>query len=142
MPRHFALLAGATTLVLSTGAWTAPQQARSVWTGVYSVEQAERGRRLYVRDCAQCHGATLMGAEGGTALAGDAFVARWERKTVGALFDVTRTSMPEDSPGSLTERQYLDIVAYLLKENAFPAGPVELPAELDAMKAIQIGRRP
>lgn len=80
-----------------------------------------------------------MGAEAGSALAGDAFLARWNKKSVGALYDLIRTTMPDAAPGSMTERQYLDAVAYLLKENAFPAGTDELPREIEAMTAIQIG---
>jgi mono/diheme cytochrome c family protein len=94
--------------------------------GVYTAEQAERGRRLYIRDCAECHGPTLAGAEGGSALAGPEFLARWEKKSVGELFELVRKTMPDSAPGSLSERQYFDLIAYLLRENAVPAGPAEL----------------
>lgn len=124
----------AATLAAAGGLLVA--QSRSVWTGVYTPEQADRGRRLYVRECAQCHGATLMGAEGGSELVGNSFLAHWEKKSVGDLFDLIRKTMPDAAPGSLTERQYLDVLAYMLKENAFPAGKEELPTTLEALNAI------
>jgi hypothetical protein len=36
--------------------------------------------------------------------------------------------MPRDTPGSLTDRQYIDIVAYVLEFNNFPQGTKELTA--------------
>ena len=55
------------------------------------------------------------------------------------MYDLIRTTMPDAAPGSLAERQYHDVLAYLLKENAFPAGKEDLPRELDALTAIQFG---
>jgi quinoprotein glucose dehydrogenase len=72
---------------LLAGGWTTLPQSRSVWTGVYTKDQADRGRRLYVRECAECHAQNLMGAEGGSALVGDAFLGPWLQKTVGDLYE-------------------------------------------------------
>jgi len=122
------------------GAQTPP--ASTVWSGVYSAEQAERGKRLYVRECARCHGATLGGGDAAPALVGKDFLDEWDKQSVGALYDVIQTTMPDETPGSLASRQYTDITAYMLSENGFPAGMTELPNSLDAMKAIQIGKKP
>jgi quinoprotein glucose dehydrogenase len=130
------LLAPALAAVVLAAAVVLSAQSKSVASGVYSAAQADRGRRLYVRDCAQCHGATLMGAEGGSALMGDPFLAHWAKKSLGELFDLMRTTMPDAAPGSLSDRQYADVLAYLLKENAFPAGSDDLPATLEALNAI------
>jgi hypothetical protein len=75
-------------------------------------------------------------------VAGDAFLGRWDKKSVGALYDLVKTTMPEVAPGSLTERQYIDLVAYLLSENAFPAGKDELPGDVEAMKSILVVFKP
>lgn len=127
--------------VLALAGFTRFPQARSVWDGVFSAEQADRGRRLYVRDCAECHGSTLAGAEGGLALVGKEFLGRWEKKSVGEFFELVRKTMPDSAPGSLAERQYLDLVAYLLKENEFPAGKDDLPRGQETMAAIAFGKR-
>ena len=34
------------------------QEARSVWDGVFTEAQADRGKVLYGRECASCHGDT------------------------------------------------------------------------------------
>ena len=46
--------------------------------------------------------------------------------------------MPEDGPGRLTDEEYVDVVAYLLDANSYPAGDQELPAEKVALDAIMI----
>jgi mono/diheme cytochrome c family protein len=125
---------------LAVGVALAAQAAASVWSGIYSADQADRGRRLYVRDCAQCHGATLLGAEGGSALVGRTFLSPWEKKSVGELFDQMRKTMPDAAPGSLSDRQYLDLLAYLLRENAFPVGQNDLPSTLAALNAIPFAK--
>src|SRR5438132_8131601 len=44
--------------------------------------------------------------------------------------------MPRNAPASLGDNVYLDIVAHVLKENGFPAGPQELAA--DALEGIRV----
>src|SRR5687767_9426522 len=76
-------------------------QPATVWDRVYTVEQADRGEKLYADRCAQCHGDGLAGIEAAPALTGLTFYDKWEGETVEALFDRMRT-MPPDKPGSLT----------------------------------------
>jgi S-disulfanyl-L-cysteine oxidoreductase SoxD len=138
--QRFSLTCLAVLAGLVAGGWARPVQTRTVFDGVYTVEQADRGRRQYVRDCAECHGSTLAGAEGGSALVGKEFLSHWDKKSVGELFDLVRKTMPDSAPGALTDRQYLDIVAYVLKENAFPAGKDELVRN-ETLNSIAFGQR-
>ena len=57
----------------------------------------------------------------------------WVSKTAYDIFDVIRTQMPEDNPGSLERAQYVDIVAYIFSLNAIPAGTADMPGEDAAM---------
>jgi mono/diheme cytochrome c family protein len=115
---------------------------RSVWDGVYTKEQAARGQKVYREECLKCHGENLMGGEAGPAVAGDEFLAKWNGKTVGSLFEIIRKTMPSDDPGNLSSRQYADIVAYVLGENKFPAGNAELDREIGTLNEIRIeGKR-
>jgi S-disulfanyl-L-cysteine oxidoreductase SoxD len=140
------VLAPAAALTLSIGAVTAqvpPAPAtRSAWSGVYTKEQAERGRTLYNAQCARCHGETLGGGENSPALVDDVFFVFWGGKTVGDLVEYTRTTMPSDGPGKITRKRCIDIAAYLLSANGFPAGDAEFPAELEALNQITITRKP
>jgi quinoprotein glucose dehydrogenase len=139
----------AVALTLSTGiaakqdppasaARSAP--SRSAKDGVFSKDQAERGRTLYNAQCARCHGETLGGGENSPALVDDVFFTFWNGKTVGDLVEYTRTTMPSDGPGKISRKRCIDIAAYLLSTNGFPAGDQELPAELDALGQITITR--
>ncbi len=128
--------AGAALAVGCVLLWSAPR-VRSVWDGVYTEEQAGRGKTVYNRECASCHGDALMGGEEAPPLAGDAFLADWNGLTVGDLFDRIRRSMPQDNPGRLSRQQDTDILAYMLAANRFPAGKTELESQGAALKQIR-----
>jgi mono/diheme cytochrome c family protein len=113
-------------------------ETRSVWDGVYSTEQAKRGQEVYGSQCSTCHGAKLEGVEDAPSLAGKGFLDGWDGLTVGALFEKIRKKMPRDNPGQLSRQQYLDVVAYILGANTFPAGKADLPQELAPLKLIRI----
>lgn len=112
-------------------------QGPSVSDGVYTEEQAKRGETLYTEHCGSCHGPTLAGKDG-PPLAGDAFIANWSGLSVGDLFERMRSSMPQDSPGSLSRDENADLLAFMLKGNKYPAGASPLATEADALKRIQI----
>ena len=80
-----------------------------------------RHKAQFSQSCSGCHGEDLGGARG-PAPAGYAFLAKWSGQSVSDLFARTRTTMPQDNPGSLTPESYLDIVAFLLQANNFSAG--------------------
>jgi mono/diheme cytochrome c family protein len=97
--------------------------------GMYSVAQAKRGESIYQDNCISCHGSELGGTEGGPALIGEDFNARWKGKPISELLDLLKTTMPQTAPGSLANQQYADVVAFLLSKNRFPAGQTDLPSE-------------
>ena len=104
--------------------------------GVYAGTQAARGQTLYRTRCASCHGFSLTGGSA-SALAGSSFMSKWSGRTVDDLYYVTRTQMPYGAAGTLTDKQSIDIVAYILKSNGYPAGRRELSA--DSAQLQQIG---
>ena len=79
-----------------------------------------------------------VGGDGSPELTGPEFLSRWNGKTVGALFEFMRKTMPTDDPGHLSMRQYSDLAAFILKSNDFPAGDKELDREPAAMSDIKI----
>jgi mono/diheme cytochrome c family protein len=100
--------------------------SRTVRDGVYSTDQAERGRQQYIAVCAGCHREDLSGDGVTPGLADEGFIEHWDKETVEDLFKRIRTTMPADRPASLADADYLDVVAFLLKENGFPSGSSEL----------------
>jgi mono/diheme cytochrome c family protein len=114
---------------------------RTVWDGVYTEEQAQRGRNAYIADCATCHAADLRGSSTAPSLVDESFAFQWDNTAVGELFVRIRTLMPSDRPNSLTPQRYRDIVAYSLQANKYPSGDKELDADLDALNQVLITAR-
>src|SRR5262245_59851530 len=105
--------------------------------GVYTVEQAGRGQDVYVSKCSECHDGGIMGPE----LWGRDFLEQWDGKNVRALFDAVKGTMPADAPGSLSERDAVDVVAYILKENDQTAGASPLVADVPLGATITRGSK-
>jgi quinoprotein glucose dehydrogenase len=116
-----------------------PAPTRSVWDGVYSEAQADRGKDQYLQSCGACHGKDLRGDSTAPSLVDESFAFQWDDTTVGELFTRIRTLMPSDRPNSLSPQRYRDVVAYILQVNKFPAGEKELDA--DALSGILISAK-
>jgi mono/diheme cytochrome c family protein len=91
----------------------------------YTEEESTRGEAIYTKSCGFCHDDKSMAPP----LQGEIFVKNWSDKNAGALFDKIQTTMPLNDPGTLTEQQSADLVAYILKLNHFPAGQEALPKD-------------
>ena len=116
----------------------AQQASTSTSSGVYTADQAKRGQAVYADACSKCH---LDDLSGGTSppLIGNEFLGSWKGKTVGALFEQVRMTMPFDNPGGLMPAQYADVLAYVLSMNKFPAGQSELAHETAPLEQITVG---
>jgi S-disulfanyl-L-cysteine oxidoreductase SoxD len=119
----------------------AAQTKSSVWDGVYSDEQATRGKDEYEYNCGNCHIHDLTGdsIKDVPPLAGSDFIVKWQGKSVKELLDYIATNMPQDSRGTLGAKTYADITAYVLKVNTFPAGAQAL-ADVPALATTMIER--
>ena len=137
-----ALIPFAAVLVLHSTLHAQPP-TKSVWDGVYTQDQANRGKALYSTECASCHGAELTGGEMAPGLAGGEFISGWDGLTVGDLFERIRISMPQNAPGSLSGQQNADILAFVFSVNKFPAGSEDLAKEAGILKQIKFeGKKP
>lgn len=92
--------------------------------GPFSAAQAAAGREIYESRCVECHAADLTGGKG-TPLKGPAFDDKWHDQPVRALYSKTRSTMPPEDPGSLSEAEALAVTAYLLSHN--PRGLTNQP---------------
>jgi S-disulfanyl-L-cysteine oxidoreductase SoxD len=137
-----AWLAGVGVAVNATGAARGQDAkvttARTVWDGVYTEEQAARGRNQYMQSCASCHARDLRGDSTAPSLIEESFSFQWGDATIGELLDRIRTLMPSDRPNSLSGQAYRDIVSFVLQSNKFPPGPKELDDDPDALRQILI----
>lgn len=111
-----------TAVLAGTGVLTGyAQPSRVVTEGVYSAEQAARGRRIYDDRCATCHGGALEGLVG-PPLAGDGFLAFWSARPLVEIVDKIHRTMPPRAPEPLSRRESIDLTAYVLRSGGFPAG--------------------
>jgi mono/diheme cytochrome c family protein len=131
-------LVGVTSMGLYNTTLRAQDGGRSVWDGVYTQEQADRGKASYARECASCHGDSLTGGEMAPALAGGDFLSNWNGLSVGQFFDRVRTSMPLNKPGSVSREVNSDITAFILQANSFPAGKAQLDTKSEILNGIKI----
>jgi mono/diheme cytochrome c family protein len=96
---------------------------------LYTKEQAEEGAVAYYQNCAMCHGPLLDGQEGGfpgPALKGPDFADPSYDFHVNEIFNFVAKLMPSATPGSLSPEQDVQIMAFILRENGYPAGAKEL----------------
>lgn len=127
-----ALAMGVAALVtaIALHAQDAPASA-TVKNKVYTKAQATRGQEMFTKSCAKCHRLDPKAALAeGPDLGGDAFLTKWDGKSVHELAMSMRLSMPPDGSITLTEDDTAMLIAYLLKANGFPEG--EKPLKADA----------
>jgi mono/diheme cytochrome c family protein len=129
------LLAAAAFAFPVTGwAQSAPSAARSTRAGVYTADQALKGQELYAMHCVSCHSAiTHTGPE---------FAGKWEGRPFWELYSFVREEMPKSDPGSLTEREYITVLAYVLKMNGMPPGEAALSTDSTELSRIRIEFKP
>jgi mono/diheme cytochrome c family protein len=60
--------------------------------------------------------------------------------TVADLFNKVRTTQPPDYANGLSAQEYLDIVAYIVQQNGFPAGNEELENDLNLMRNMTLDK--
>ena len=123
---------------------TAERDTGSIRDGVFTAEQARRGQAAYTGPCDRCHGFKLDGAPDdpdmlpAPPVAGPKFLRKWNGRTLAALFDYVRMTMPTNNPGYLSGAEVADIVAYMLSVSGMPAGEDALPAEPEALAGVVI----
>jgi mono/diheme cytochrome c family protein len=98
--------------------------------GVYSAEQASRGKDIYLAKCSNCHDVASH--------TGTTFAKFWDGHRLSELYQFIGLKMPKNEPGTLSEQETADLIAYILKLNTMPVGKNELPADSLALDRIHI----
>ena len=141
------IIAISTALLLVASAAKGQQatgESVSIWDGVYSDAQALRGQFTYEGACSYCHGSRLDGAaddpdqRASPPLARAKFLRDWDGRSLAVLFEMSKSTMPADNPGSLSDEEYAEIIAYMLSVSRIPAGDNELPSDTQSLAGILI----
>lgn len=121
-------LFAACLLVIGVSAHADP---RTVNDGVYTEAQAEVGETLYAQHCLLCHDKKYFRP----------VLKRWEGQSLSILFTVMSTSMPESNPGFLSQKEYVDILAYILSLSRYAPGDTELDYKDGALAEVMVEPR-
>lgn len=123
-------------LHLAGMAWADTQQhaaahhQNSTGTAIpFSAEQVTYGAQIYAGTCAICHGINLEGGHDVPDL-GDYFTARWANTPLDQLAGYIARAMPLMAPGTLSPRDTVALVAFLLHQNGVsPSSNTPLPVD-------------
>ena len=130
------IVAGAVAAAVPGNLSVRAQATTSQWSGVYTVVQAGRGEKLFQDKCASCHSPDASGGDA-PALKGNDFAVNWNDLSLADLYDRIRVSMPMDAPGTLSNQQVADVLAFVLKSGAYPAGETDLPTDVARLKSLK-----
>jgi mono/diheme cytochrome c family protein len=121
-------------LIAAVVAVVAPDDPRHTADGVYTRAQADAGRDAFLMACVSCHTPTQHG--------GPEFIAKWHGRTLGELFIYLKAEMPKTDPGTMSDEEYVQLTAYLMRINRMPTGPRPLAVDSAALHRIRIDSVP
>ena len=121
---------GAAPIADAAVADAAPEAEASSAGAFFTVRQARRGSGLFQDNCVSCHASSEF--------TGFSFERRWRNRPVGELYEYVLYSMPDDNPGGLPPQTYIDIIAYVLQLNDFPAGETELSTSIETLMELKM----
>ena len=125
--------AGAPATEASADDTAAPDGARAgdaSPVAFYTEQQARRGQRAFRQVCSDCHYTSEF--------KGPVFTDVWARRTARDLYRELRRTMPDDNPGGLPRQTYVDVMAYILELNGYPAGSDELPPNDEVLGSFSL----
>jgi len=103
---------------------------KTTLSGVYTAAQAAKGEDTYYTLCISCH-------PKGT-YAGPGFKKNWNDRPLWDLWDWISNKMPKNDPGSLSQAEVVQVMAYILQQNKMPAGSVALSPNEKTLNSIKI----
>lgn len=102
-------------------------EKRTLNDGVFSEAQASAGQYVYDNSCKTCHDMRFYRG----------VLRSWANQPLIDFWYSILGEMPADNPGSLSDNEYTEVIAYILSENGFPAGDTELDPN-NGMEQISI----
>lgn len=96
--------------------------------GVYTKEQAAKGKSVFDQSCKACHDKEFYRAK----------LPAWKGQSLAALIDTISVTMPEDNAGGLYMDDYVNVMAYVLYSLKYPAGEAPMSMDDGSMDSIII----
>lgn len=100
--------------------------------GVYSKEQADGAKKQFDKICADCHPFTVAAKkkEKDLPLGEEPFFQSWEGRPLSEMISTIALTMPNDGSATVTDDEAINLVAYILQQNGYPAGSKPLTKEM------------
>lgn len=100
-------------------------------SGVYTKAQADGAKAQYEKLCAECHAFTVAAKKKpkDKPLGDEPFFEEWSGRTLQELATLIALTMPNDGSAAVSEKEAVDLVAYILQQNGFQAGSKPLTKE-------------
>jgi polar amino acid transport system substrate-binding protein len=131
-------LAAASIAIVAAMALLSPPSSAAGSAASFTGAQAAAGAKTFAGKCAQCHGTKLEGVSA-PALKGASLTSMGQN--TGELFKFITEQMPAGNPGSLSKKEYVNVMAFLLKENGTPVGSKPLSYEAALASHAPIGKK-
>lgn len=130
MRRFWVFLASVVPLACASAPRPAPSTTPSGPPPTGIDAQVEAGAKSYESACAGCHGKTGKGGNRAPGIIGKKALGKNARET----FVYIKDNMPPDGPGPLTEQDYLNITAWLVKQDGWTVTEPITAANADSVK--------
>jgi len=114
-----------------------PTDQKTTNDGVYTKAQADGAKAQFDKICAECHPFTVAAKKKpkDVPLGDEPFFENWEGRSLDAIITTIVLTMPNDGSGVVTDAEAVDLVAYILQQNGFPAGETALTKDSAAVVA-------
>lgn len=135
-----AILAWAAVIGFSADAARGAAVQKTTNDGIYSKAQADGAKAQFDKICADCHPFTVAAKKKpkDVPLGDEPFFENWDGRAVSQLATTIALTMPNDGSTSVSDEEALNLVAYILQQNGYPAGT----APLDKDSAAAVVARP
>jgi len=100
--------------------------------------QASAGAQAYGSNCADCHGANLEGSALGPILSGESFFGTWGLQSPTDFYNYIRANMPPGENEGISDADYFNIVAHVMRTNGVADTNPLLTADADYPLATNI----
>ncbi|HUK32342.1 MAG TPA: cytochrome c [Vicinamibacterales bacterium] len=112
----------------------------TIWGGVYTAAQADRGQPTAARLCGRCHGPELRGTDKAPRLTGSRFFERWDNLRLLDIVAYIQGAMPREHEFFVSGDDARDITGFMLRESGVPAGTEPVSKDVNVLSQILVTR--
>lgn len=112
-----AIVTFASACTASTPTSTPTTTLSSTPAGPAVSQFADSGKTVFARRCSICHGDQGQGGSGPVVIGASADLIKY--KTAQGLLDYIDGAMPANAPGSLSQQEYQQVLAFLMVQNNY-----------------------